>query len=285
MLKNMTINAIIDYIEDNLELTQINTNTLVDYSGYSRRYLQELFSRIIGIPVGKYIQMRRVTRAAILLRFTNLTIANISERLFFDSQQTFTREFKKNTGYTPLQYRKSELWVFKNMLGNRKANYKIPVPEIRFLEHRKFHGAKVFFTNSLPTINPSSTLKWRAVELYLSENNKRLYISHKLDVDKKDVENMHFNAVFWDQENNCNSDGELIKGFYAYFSFTGSKDDYRIFTYNIYMNTLPFYGLQKKDSYDLEIIRKINSETYDFEYFLPVNCDDDTLREATLSVS
>lgn len=101
MLKTITINAIIDYIENNLELMQINTDTLVDYSGYSRRYLQILFTKIMGIPVGKYIQLRRITRAAILLRLTNLTIADISERLFFDSQQTFTREFKKNTGFTP----------------------------------------------------------------------------------------------------------------------------------------------------------------------------------------
>ncbi|HFB2156673.1 TPA: helix-turn-helix transcriptional regulator, partial [Escherichia coli] len=107
----------------------------------SRRYLQILFTKIMGIPVGKYIQLRRITRAAILLRLTNLTIADISERLFFDSQQTFTREFKKNTGLTPLQYRKSKLWSFKNMLGYRKANYNIPVPSFRLFKRKNFNGA------------------------------------------------------------------------------------------------------------------------------------------------
>ena len=120
MLKTITVNAIVEYIENNLELMHINTDALVEYSGYSKRYLQILFSSIIGIPVGKYIQMRRITRAAVLLRFTNLSIADISERLFYDSQQTFTREFKKNSGYTPLQYRKSKLWSFKNMLSCKK---------------------------------------------------------------------------------------------------------------------------------------------------------------------
>ncbi|HHO4621935.1 TPA: helix-turn-helix transcriptional regulator [Escherichia coli] len=73
----------------------IDINVLVDYSGYSRRYLQLLFKENIGVTLGKYIQLRRITRAAILLRFTNLNILDISERLFYDSQQTFTREFKK----------------------------------------------------------------------------------------------------------------------------------------------------------------------------------------------
>ncbi|EHP1067486.1 helix-turn-helix transcriptional regulator, partial [Escherichia coli] len=171
MLKTITINAIVEYIESNLELIPINTDALVEYSGYSKRYLQILFTKTIGIPVGKYIQMRRITRAAIMLRFTNLSIADISERLFYDSQQTFTREFKKNSGYTPLQYRKSKLWIFKKMLGYRKANHIIPAPTIRLLEHKKFHGSQIFHKVIIPSNNPLSTLKWSTVDLYLSKND------------------------------------------------------------------------------------------------------------------
>ncbi|HGW1982018.1 TPA: helix-turn-helix domain-containing protein [Escherichia coli] len=283
MLKTITINAIIDYIENNLELMQINTDTLVDYSGYSRRYLQILFTKIMGIPVGKYIQLRRITRAAILLRLTNLTIADISERLFFDSQQTFTREFKKNTGLTPLQYRKSKLWSFKNMLGYRKANYNIPVPSFRLFKRKNFNGALISFTTTLPSNTPLAILKWRAVDLYLPDDNSPLYISHKFENNKKDNEKVHFNAVFWNQESKYKFSGELAEGLYAYFSFTGSKDDYIIFNYNIYMNTLPFYGLQKKDCYDLEIINKINSEAYRFEYFLPIICDKNIIKDIDLN--
>ncbi|EAQ7915528.1 hypothetical protein ACV2BG_004772 [Escherichia coli] len=57
MLKTIAVNAIVEYIENNLELMHINADALVEYSGYSKRYLQILFSLIIGIPVGKYIQM------------------------------------------------------------------------------------------------------------------------------------------------------------------------------------------------------------------------------------
>ena len=95
MLKTLTINAITQYIDDNLEKESIKIDELVNYSGYSKRYLQLLFKSKIGVSVGKYIQLRRITRAATLLRFTNLSISNISARLLYDSQQTFTRDFKK----------------------------------------------------------------------------------------------------------------------------------------------------------------------------------------------
>ncbi|HDH7263456.1 TPA: helix-turn-helix transcriptional regulator, partial [Escherichia coli] len=106
MLQRMTINAILKYIEDNIESVRVDINKLVRYSGYSRRYLQLLFKKHMGKTLGEYIQLRRVTRAAVLLRLTKLSINSVSERLLYDSQQTFTREFKKHTGYTPLQYRK-----------------------------------------------------------------------------------------------------------------------------------------------------------------------------------
>ncbi|EGJ7459501.1 GyrI-like domain-containing protein [Escherichia coli] len=129
---------------------------------------------------------------------------------------------------------------------------------------------KIFFKDIIPSNNPLSTLKWNTVDSYLSKDNNPIYISHKLEEDKKDKENMHFNAVFWNNENSYTSSEELTEGIYACFSFTGSRNNYRTFIYNIYMNTLPFYGLQRKDSYDLEIIKKLDSDTYQFEYLLPV---------------
>ncbi|EEW0736044.1 TPA: helix-turn-helix transcriptional regulator [Escherichia coli] len=144
-LKKMKINAILDYIETNIEIKTIDINSLVKYSGYSRRYLQMLFFDHMGIPVGKYIQRRRGTRAAVLLRLTNLSLVTISEKLCYDSQQTFTREFKKHTGFTPLQYRKDKIWTFKNQTGHRHLDLMFPIPELRRLEEKEFFGTLVSF--------------------------------------------------------------------------------------------------------------------------------------------
>lgn len=271
MLKILTVNAITQYIDDNLEKESINIDKLVNYSGYSKRYLQLLFKSKIGISVGKYIQLRRVTRAATLLRFTNLSISNISARLLYDSQQTFTREFKKNSGYTPLQYRKSKVWAFENMIGRREPNNYIPTPEIRYLEQKKIFGKKIFYKEKIPTTNPLSEFKWISVDYLLAKSNDSIYISHKFELDKIDNNYMYFNAVLWggNEDNKYNGE-ELDEGFYAYFHFNGSRDEYRRYIYNIYLNAVPFYGLQKKDSYDLEIITKTYDDACFFEYFLPI---------------
>ena len=271
MLKILTINAITQYIDDNLEKESINIDKLVNYSGYSKRYLQLLFKSKIGISVGKYIQLRRITRAATLLRFTNLSISNISARLLYDSQQTFTREFKKNSGYTPLQYRKSKVWAFENMTGCREANNYIPTPEIRYLEQKKIFGKKIFYKEKIPTTNPLSELKWTSVDYLLAKSNDSVYISHKFELDKIDNNYMYFNAVLWGSNEDNKYDGEeLTEGFYAYFHFNGPRDEYRKLIYNIYLNVVPFYGLQKKDSYDLEIITKTYDDACCYEYFLPI---------------
>ncbi|HDV2028362.1 TPA: helix-turn-helix domain-containing protein, partial [Escherichia coli] len=110
-IKQLTIKAILEYIEDNIEVKSIDIESIVCFSGYSRRYLQSLFKSHMGVPIGRYIQLRRVSRAAVLLRLTSLSLASIAGKLCYDSQQTFTREFKKNSGFTPLQYRNSNLWT------------------------------------------------------------------------------------------------------------------------------------------------------------------------------
>ncbi|EFC0398052.1 helix-turn-helix transcriptional regulator, partial [Escherichia coli] len=105
---------------------------LVARSGYSRRNLQLLFKRFVGMPVGKYIRLRRVSRSAVLLRLTNLPLSVISTTLCYDSQQTFTREFKKHTGYTPKQYRENKVWVFHNITGSLTVNPEFEIPDFYY---------------------------------------------------------------------------------------------------------------------------------------------------------
>jgi YesN/AraC family two-component response regulator len=49
----------------------------------------------------------RVDHASEMLKTTNLTIAEISERTGFSNQQYFYTLFKKTTGKTPDEFRKT----------------------------------------------------------------------------------------------------------------------------------------------------------------------------------
>ncbi len=59
-IKQLTIKAILEYIEDNIEVKSIDIESIV-CSGYSRRYLQSLFKSHIENVDGRYIlRLRRV---------------------------------------------------------------------------------------------------------------------------------------------------------------------------------------------------------------------------------
>ncbi|MDD8641858.1 helix-turn-helix transcriptional regulator [Escherichia coli] len=73
--------------------------------GYSHRHLQRLFLMYTGIPLGEYIRRRRLNRVALLLRLSQRSFHDIALSTGFDSQQSMNRDFKKNTGLTPKQYR------------------------------------------------------------------------------------------------------------------------------------------------------------------------------------
>lgn len=141
-IKQLTIKAILEYIEEHIGVKPIDIETIVCFSGYSRRYLQTLFKSCMGVPIGRYIQLRRVSRAAVLLRLTSLPLVSIAGKLCYDSQQTFSREFKKNTGYTPLQYRKSNLWTFKNLTGPKDLSIVMPKPQFCHLDEKKSEGCR-----------------------------------------------------------------------------------------------------------------------------------------------
>ena len=48
-----------------------------------------------------------VTEAKRMLRETSLSVTQIADRLSFDCPNYFSKVFKKITGYTPLQYKKT----------------------------------------------------------------------------------------------------------------------------------------------------------------------------------
>lgn len=269
MTKETTIDSILKYIERNIEVSSININTLVEYSGYSRRYLQLLFKEIIGLPIGKYIQQRRVTRAAIYLRLTNLPIDIISGRLCYDSQQTFSREFKKKSGYTPLQYRKYKVWTFKYQTGYRFIKSSLPFPELYYLPQRKFTGISLKYKGKIPYTPASSKMKWDVVQSLLLKQTS-LFISNNTMQGSRRKNEFIINSIIWKKNETSNCEYSIEGGVYALFRYTGKPAGYSDYINNIYLNALPFYGLQKKNSFDLEIIYIDAHGGRYFEYYLPV---------------
>ena len=77
--------------------------------GYSPDYLGRVFSAVTGIPISEYISNARINQAKLLLSSTSMTADEIAASLGFYDSCYFSRRFKKQTGCTPTEYRKSKL--------------------------------------------------------------------------------------------------------------------------------------------------------------------------------
>jgi AraC-like DNA-binding protein len=74
----------------------------------SANYLNKICKEESGQTAGDLIRKRIMVEAQRHLHFTNLTVKEIADQLGFESTSYFVTFFKKSTGITPEQFRKTE---------------------------------------------------------------------------------------------------------------------------------------------------------------------------------
>jgi AraC-like DNA-binding protein len=79
--------------------------------GTNRTSLQEQFKSEYGRTVMEYLGDIRVEAATILMRNTELSLAEIGDRVGYADYSNFFREFRKRRGDTPSRYRETRLKV------------------------------------------------------------------------------------------------------------------------------------------------------------------------------
>lgn len=70
-------------------------------------FLNRLFLKELGIPPKHYLIEQRMLLAATLLASTALTVQEISSRCGYKTQFSFSKEFRKRYGLSPLAFRKN----------------------------------------------------------------------------------------------------------------------------------------------------------------------------------
>jgi two-component system response regulator YesN len=74
--------------------------------GFSISYFSVLFKKETGEGFMKYLTRIRMEEAKILLRETNLPVAQICEDVGYNDRKHFTQTFNKVVGLNPAEYRK-----------------------------------------------------------------------------------------------------------------------------------------------------------------------------------
>lgn len=70
-------------------------------------YLSRILKNLSGKSAIDWIHEARIAEAKILLRKTDRTIQDVADILYFSDQSAFGKFFKKRTGISPLEYKKS----------------------------------------------------------------------------------------------------------------------------------------------------------------------------------
>jgi AraC-like DNA-binding protein len=86
---------------------KITLNDLARHCNLSPRYLCTLFEEETGKRVHAFIVEQKINEAKNLLRFSDISYADIATALSFSSQSHFAAVFKRETLLTPRQYRSS----------------------------------------------------------------------------------------------------------------------------------------------------------------------------------
>ena len=96
---------IIDYINHNYSNPDLDTKTIEEHFNISKSTIFKIMKEITDKSLIEYITMIRI-RQAIKLLPTDLSFKEISYRVGYTDPYYFSRIFKKNTGYTPTEYKK-----------------------------------------------------------------------------------------------------------------------------------------------------------------------------------
>ena len=99
------LQEILLYVEENYR-HPILLEDIAGKFGLNREYFCRFFKKILGKSPITYINEYRIKQAIILLQTTDSPVMDICLDCGFNNLGNFLREFKKDTGFTPLQYRK-----------------------------------------------------------------------------------------------------------------------------------------------------------------------------------
>jgi len=97
--------AVVGYIEEHLG-EQICLGTLAQLARVSPHHFCRAFKQSFGVPPHQYHVQRRIEQAKLLLADRSISITDIGFTLGYSQTSSFSVAFRKNTGWTPSEYRR-----------------------------------------------------------------------------------------------------------------------------------------------------------------------------------
>ena len=82
-----------------------STKSLAKEVALSRSAFVDRFTTLVGMPPIRYLTVWRLQTAKLNLRETNKTIAQLAHAVGYESEEAFSRAFKREFGLSPARWR------------------------------------------------------------------------------------------------------------------------------------------------------------------------------------
>ncbi|MFD1804198.1 MDR efflux pump AcrAB transcriptional activator RobA [Mixta tenebrionis] len=256
------IRDLLVWLESHLD-QPLSLDNVAAKAGYSKWHLQRMFKEVTGHAIGAYIRARRLSKAAVALRLTSRPILDIALQYRFDSQQTFTRAFKKQFSQTPAWYRRASEW---NAYGLRPPIRldNAPLPEAHYvtLPETLLVGQTQSYTCTLEQISRyRDEMRTHFWQQFLLENDTVppvLYGLHQVRASQEkddEQEILYTTAVPSDQLAKTMQSAQSVLlegGDYVQFNYQGPRSQLQDFILMVYGTCMPTLQLTRRYGQDIE---------------------------------
>lgn len=105
-VSDQRLRRVLAYIHDQLA-DDLSLAAMADLAAMNQTHFSKAFKKALGLSPLQYVIKARLERAAVLLRSTDLTVADVAWRVGYGDLSRFGQHFKRQFGTTPARFRTS----------------------------------------------------------------------------------------------------------------------------------------------------------------------------------
>ena len=158
------VNIVIEHINNHLD-EDIDLEKLADISNFSKWHFQRMMKAYLGEPIGIYIVRMRVETAAKLLRYSEMSISEITYRVGYNTPSSLSKIFRMFYQISPSEYRNNKNYTIMRPI-QLNENLNLKEPKIMNLEPKQAIYLKL--TGNYQTLNFGDA--WGRLWRYVKEN-------------------------------------------------------------------------------------------------------------------
>jgi AraC family transcriptional regulator len=258
-------------IEENYN-KEISISQLENASNYSYRNVQRIFKKIFKETIGEFKTRLKLEKGYKLLLYTEDEIMDISIAIGYESNQSFSKAFKKKYNFTPKEARDKREELFDQFIERR--DNEISKVTIEFYPARKVKS-KLLLTNDYD--NPSINELWQKI-YSTSEKERNSYFGLIIDQPLISIKaKCRYEACFDSvTQTNEKYEGKTILGRkYAKYTHLGSYDTIletyrRIYFDWLYNQSYEMDSTPIVEHYQVGPVNTLNDEEFVTDILIPI---------------